>query len=333
MTHEEMAAVLIMSLEEDVAANVIRNFGEDELTLIGKHMKTLIRISKDDIELAAKEFCLLAGEKGKRNISVQDGTFENIMTKALGKDRGIEFVKMSKKEGATFDSPIIRKLKNTDIKTLTESVRMEHPQTAALILAHLRPEQSAGILGSFPMDKQEDIAKRIATLESVPLEFMEDLAKSLEAEVITGKDSVEQIGGVKMVAEILNRMSQSSENKILKAFEKSDQDLAIEIRAVMFIFEDIVKLDDSSMRILLSEVNRKDLPRAFKIADNELKEKVYKGLSARGAAMLKEDLADMPPIRLSEVERSQKAILDVAKRLEAEEKIVLSTAKEEDIYV
>lgn len=333
MTHEEMAAVLIMSLEEDVAANVIKNFGEDELTRIGKHMKTLTRISNDDIELAAKEFCLLAGEKGQRNISVQDGAFENIMTKALGEDRGIEFVKMSKNEGATFDSPIIRKLKNTDIKTLTESVRMEHPQTAALILAHLRPEQAAEILGSFPMDKQEDIAKRIATLGSVPLEFMEDLAKSLEAEVITGKDSVEQIGGVKMVAEILNRMSPSSESKILKAFEEEDQDLAIEIRAVMFTFEDIVKLDDRSMRILLSEVNREDLPRAFKIADNELKEKVYKGLSARGAAMLKEDLADMPPIRLSEVEKSQKAILDVAKRLEAEERIVLSSAQEEDVYV
>ncbi len=333
MTNEEMAAVLLMSLREDVAANIIKNFGDAELKRLGKHMNGLTSISNEDVEYAAKEFCLLAQEKGGGGISVNKSTFANIMTKALGTDRGNELVNTSQGEASTSESPIIQKLKGMDTKTLTESTRMEHPQTAALILAHLKPEQAAEILGGFPPEKQEDIAMRIATLGSVPREFMEDLEKSLESEMVPGKGSVDPVGGVKTLAEILNRMPQSNEGKILQSFEKEDPDLAIEIRAVMFTFDDIAKLDDRSMRILLSEVNREDLPRAFKIADNELKEKVFRGLSVRGAQILKEDLEDMPPIRLSEVEKSQKAIVDVAKRLEAEEKIVISAGYEEDVYV
>jgi len=333
MTNEEMAAVLLMSLGEDAAAKVIKNFGERELARIGKHMNGLTQISGNDVEAAAREFCMLAKQRGRASISVEEDAFANIMTKALGEERGREILQLSQGEGRKLESPVIQKLKDTDVKTLTEATKIEHPQTAALILAHLKPDQAAEIMESFSPEKQEDIAKRIATLGSVPREFMEDLASSLESEVVTEKDSVDPVGGAKVIAEILNRMSQSNEGKILGAFEKEDPELAVEIRAVMFTFEDIAKLDDRSMRTLLSEVNREDLPRAFKVADNELKEKVFNCLSSRGAEMLREDLAEMPPIRLSEVEKSQKAILEVAKRLEAEEKIVLTVADEDDVWV
>ena len=333
MTKEEKAAMLLLSLDEEVAADVMRNLAPAEVKRVGKRMNSLTGISNEDMEHVAREFCVLAREKGNRIISFQDNVVENIVLKALGKDRGREFIKAIEDESFSSDSPIIEKLRNADPKFLMDFTRMEHPQTIALILAHLRPEQAAEILENLPPDRQKDIVERIVTLGSVPREFMEEMVKTLESEIILGSDSEEQVGGVSMMAGILNRISQSSEKAILKSLEEADPDLATEIKALMFTFDDIFKLDDKSMKMLLAEVKREDLARALKIVDDEMKKKVFKNMSKRAAEMLREDMEVMPPTRLSEVESSQQAIIKIAKRLESEGKIAFTGSGKEDVFV
>jgi len=333
MTNEEKVAVLLLSLKEEVTANIMKNFGPNELRRVGKRMKSLKGISDTDVEQVAKEFCALSQKKGNRIISVHDNVVESIIVKTLGEDKGKEFIQSIEDENFSSDSQILEKLKNTDPKRLIEFTKLEHPQTTALILAHLRPEQTAEILESLPPDRQKDIVERITTLGSVPREFMEEMTKTLESEMIIEGGREEKIGGANMIAEILNRMNQANEKAILESIEETDPDMATEIKNLMFTFDDIFRLDDIGMRTLLEEINREDLARALKIVDDEIKEKVFKNISSRAAEMLKEDIADMPPVRLSEVEKSQRMIIDTAKRLEAEEKILFSGSSETDEFV
>jgi flagellar motor switch protein FliG len=333
MMNEEKAAVLLLSLNEEVTADVMKNFEPDEIRRIGKRMKRLTGISDADIESASKEFCELARKTGNRIISVQDNVIENIIVKALGEDKGKEFIKSIEEEDGSSKSLIIEKLRNTDPQRLIEFTRLEHPQTTALILAHLKPEQTAVILETLSPDQQKDIVERITTLGSVPREFMEEMAKTIESEIIVESDREEKAGGARMIADILNKMNQSSEKAILESLEATDPELTNEIKNLMFTFDDIFRLDDMGMRTLLEEVKREDLSRALKVVDDEIKEKVFKNISKRAAEMLKEDMEEMPPVRVSDVEKSQKIIIEIAKRLESEEKIVFTGSVEEDAFV
>jgi len=333
MTQEEKAAVLLLSLEEDVAADVMRNLAPDEIRHIGKCMNGLRGITNEDMGSVSREFCSLAEEKGNRVTSVRDSAVENILLKALGESKGRELIKTIEGGSSLMESPIIENLRNTNTRILIDSIKMEHPQTIALLLAHLRPEQTFEIMEQFPPDKQEDIAKRIATLESVPLEFMEDMARTLESEMGAERDSGEEIGGIRMVAEILNRMSRSNGNRILESIEEANAQIATDIRSIMLTFDDILKLDDRSMRILLEDIDGAVLACALKIIDSEMREKIFKNMSKRAAGMLREDIEIMSPKRLSEVEKNQKMIIETAKRLEDEEKITIAVGNQEDVFV
>ncbi len=333
MTNEEKAAILLLSLKEEVTADVMKNFGPDEIRRIGKSMKNLTAISDADMENTAKEFCSLARKKGSRITSVQDNVVENILKNSLGEDEGKELIKSIEDESLSSETLFIEKLRNADAKRLIDLTKMEHPQTTALILAHLRPEQTAEILETLSPEKQNDIVERISTLGSVPQEFMEEMAKTLESEIVVETKKEEQVGGARMIAEVLNRMNKSSEKAILESLENSDPEMSVQIKNLMFTFDDIFKLDDVGMRTLLEEINTEDLARALKIVDDDIKEKVFKNISSRAATMLREDIADMPPVRLSEVEKSQRTIIDAAKSLESEGKIVFTGGEEEDEFV
>lgn len=334
MTNHEKAALVLLSLGEEAAASVMKNLGPEEIRCVGKCMNTMTGASQEDMEYAAKEFGLLVRGSIQGIPSVQEEYVQKIIMKALGENKGREFIKTI--EGESFLSsggPIIEKLRNANPKVLADFTKTEHPQTIALILSYLRPEQVADILENLPQDRQQNIIRRIATLGSVPREFLEEMTKTLEAEVISGVDSEEHAGGVQVIAEILNRMTRESEKGILESLDESDPELALDIRNRMFTFDDIFALDDRAMRILLEEVDREDLPRALKVIDDETKEKIFKNLSKRAAEMLREDISLMPPIRLSEVEKSQRAIIEIAKRLESEEKITLSKSGANDEFV
>jgi len=334
MTNEEKVAILLLSLEEEQAAEVMKNFSSSEVEHIGRCMSYLSEISDEDIACAAGDFCTLAQQKGKRIVSVDDNAIKNIIKKALGDDKAKDVLSMiEEKKIRTPDNSVIEKLRDIDPRVLMEFTKMEHPQTIALMLSLLRPEQAAEILENFPPDRRNEIVNRMITLKGVSYEFVEEMARTLESELNLGGASEQQVGGVSMMAEILNNMNRSSENEILDSVEEVNPDLATEIRNLMFTFDDILILSDRDIRELIKEINKEDLVRSLKVAEQEMKDKIFRNMSSRAAEMLKEDIELMPPIRLSEVEEAQKKIIETTKRLESEGKITIARNNEKDEFV
>jgi len=334
MTNEEKAAILLLSLEEEQAAEVMKNFSSSEIKHVGRCMSLLSEISDKDIECVAGDFCTLAKQKGKRIVSVDDNAIKNIIKKALGDDKAKDVLSMIEEESSRApDNSIIEKLRDIDPKVLLDFTKIEHPQTIALMLAILRPEQAAEILENLPPDRRNEIVNRMITLKDVSYEFIEEMARTLDSELNFEETNEQQVGGVSMMAEILNNMNRSSENEILDSVEEVNSDLASEIRNLMFTFDDILKLSDRDIRELIKEINKEDLVRSLKVAEQEMKDKIFGNMSSRAAEMLKEDIELMPPIRLSEVEEAQKKIIETAKRLESEGKITIARDNEKDEFV
>jgi flagellar motor switch protein FliG len=331
MINEEKAAVMLLSLDEDQAAEVMKNLRPSEIKRITKYMSRISTLPSETMLSVAKEFIVMAKEKGG-SVSFREDNMKNIMMKALGEKSAQEMLS-EVSANKSFDNPITEKLRDIDPKVLMEFTKTEHPQTIALILAHLAPEQAAVMLEGFSNPMQIEITKRMSSLKSVPFEFLEDVAKTLEREIVTGNVVDQQFGGIKFMSEILNRMSRASENAILSSLEEDDAELATQLKGFMFTFDDVLKLDDKSLQELLREVSADDLAKALKLVDPAEREKIFRNMSKRGAEMLKEEIEMMPPIRLSEVEASQRAILDTTKKLEAEGKIVIMRGQEEDGYV
>lgn len=332
MTNEEKAAIILLSFDEDVAAAVMSNLRPSEIRRLGKYMSRITSIPGETLNSVAREFCSFSREKGGM-IAVAEDSIKNIVTKALG-EKGAGELLQEVANSAAGDNPIIEKLRDVDPKLLVDFTRTEHPQTIALILAHLSPEQAAQILDNFSPEMQYEITRRMATLKSVPHELLEVIAKTLENEIVVGVTTGQEIGGVRMIAEVLNKMGRASESAIMQAMEDAEPELAAAIRNLMFTFDDIVRLDDRSLQEILREVKSEDLARAMKLVDEALRDKFYRNMSKRGAEMLKEDIELMPPTRLSEVEASQRTIIDIAKRLEAEGRIMISRSdSEEDAFV
>ncbi len=331
MINEEKAAVMLLSLDEDMAAEVMKNLRPTEIRRVGRYMTRIQTMPSETLQAVAKEFIVMAREKGG-SLSFKDDSMKNIMTKALG-EKDAQLILSEVASNKAVDNPITEKLRDIDPKILMEFTKTEHPQTIALILAHLAPDQAAVMLEGFSGPMQIEITKRMSTLKSVPHEFLEDVARTLEREIVTGNVIEQQIGGVKFMSEILNRMSRSNESAILSALDDDDTELAAHLRGLMFTFEDVLKLDDRSLQELLRETSSEDLAKALKLVDATEREKIYRNMSKRGAEMLKEDIEMMPPVRLSDVEGSQRTILDTTKRLENEGKIVIMRGPEEDGFV
>ena len=330
MTGEEKAAILLLSLDEDLAANVMKNLRPSEIRRLGKQMSRVTNISADTLSIVAKEFCTMAKEQGGM-ISVREGTPKNLVVKALGEKDAQAII--NEVESSANDNPIIERLHDIDPKVMADFTRTEHPQTIALILVHLKPEKAAQVLEHFSPEIQYEISKRMATLKSVPREFIEEVAKTLEKELIIGGTSDQLLGGAELMANILNRMNRSTENAIMTSLEDSEPELASQIRNFMFSFDDVLKLDDKSLQELMKDVSSEDLSRALKMVDEGMREMIFKNMSKRGAEMLREEISLMPPIRLSEVETSQRKIVEITKKLEAEGRIVILRGDEKDGFV
>ncbi|MBN1828920.1 MAG: flagellar motor switch protein FliG [Deltaproteobacteria bacterium] len=330
----EKASILLLSLDEDMAAQVMKNLKPEEIRRLGTCMNRLQKITSEDIKSVAKEFCSMASDSGARILSVGDENIKKIITKALGDEKAKEVLQIIAEESfRPYNSPVIEKLRTIDPKVLLDFTKMEHPQTIALLLVHLRAEQAADMLESFPPEKQAEVVRRIATLKSVPHEFIEEMTNALETELIAGSASEQHFGGVSVMAEILNRMSRSSEGIILEKLEEGSPDLVAEIRNLMFTFDDIFKLDDKSIMELIKEVDSRELIRALKVVDQKMREKIFRNMSERAAQMLQDDIEVLPPVRLSEVEKSQRLIIDIAKRLEMEGRIVIARSDQGDEFV
>ncbi len=314
------AAALLLAIGEENAAKILRKLNEYELHALSNEMALLGELSPKEIDEIANEFLKELGEE--HSIGVGIDNIKNILEKAFGKEKAAELIK---KVGTPLSKQPFYTLLNVDPKMIANFIKSEHPQTIAVILAHLDPQQAAKTLSFLPESLQPDVILRIAKLETVSPEVVKELEDALEEEVKSaGGTESHQVGGIEPVAEIMNNVPKEVEEKVMAEIEEKEPELAEEIRRKMFVFEDLIHVDDRGIQTILKEVSNEDLLLALKAASDQVKEKIFSNMSKRAAEMIKEDLETMGPVRLSDVEQAQQNIIQVARRLADEGKIVIA---------
>jgi flagellar motor switch protein FliG len=327
----DKAAILINYVGKDAIKVLFQTMDDGDirklLHLMSKFKIVPITITKRVLE----EYYEMLSESEDFIFSEQMANKDTIID-ALGEERArgiLGGLNMSSGSGRTLES-----LEMVDAKSLSTFLVNEHPQTVAVILAHLDPEKKGEVLRRLPEVLQAEVVLRMANLENVDPELITEIDKVLKNQ-LSNSHTVEQasLGGVQPVAEMLNVMDKNSEQSIMSRLEEKDPLLAEEIRKLMFVFDDIAKIDDRGIQILLKEVPNDKLLLALKTANDDIRNKIFKNISTRAADMLREDLANMGPARLSDVESAQQEIVNAARRLEAEGKIIIARGGTEDAMV
>jgi len=320
------SAILLMSIGEEEAAEVLKYLGPKEVQKIGMAMAGLENVTRDQIQGALREFRAEAEERTTLGMAA-DGYIRSVLTKALGSDKAANLLDRILQGG---DTSGIESLKWMDANSVAEMIKNEHPQIIATILVHLDYDQASEVLGKFPERLRNDVMLRIATLDGIQPHALKELNDVL-TKLLSGSDHIKKSakGGVKTAAEILNFMGGAVEGSVLGNIKEFDEDLAQKIQDEMFVFEDVIKVDDRGIQLLLREIQSESLIVALKGATPELREKVFKNMSQRAAEMLRDDLEAKGPVRVSEVEAEQKEILKIVRRLADEGQIVLGGKGEE----
>ncbi len=323
------SAVLMLALGEDEAAEVMKYLGPREVQKLGTAMASMKSIGHEQVESVLVSFL----DEADKNTAIgldSDEYIRSVLTKALGDDKASGLLNRILQ---TRDSSGIESLKWMDAQTVAEFIKNEHPQIIATILVHLEPDQAAEILGYFTERLRQDAMLRIATLDGIKPTALRELNDVL-TKLLSGNESIkkQQIGGVKAAAEIMNYMSGDNEANLMDGFKSYDSDMAQRIMDEMFVFDNIMEIDDKGIQIMLREVQSETLIVALKGTTDELRDKIFRNMSSRAAEMMKEDLESKGPVRLSEVETQQKQILQIVRRLADEGQIVLG-GKGEDAYV
>ena len=297
------------------------------LSVMNKYRVVPIHVTKRVLE----EYYEMISES-EEYIFSESVASKDMIVDALGEDRARGI--LGGLNIASGSSRSLESLEMVDAKSLATFLVSEHPQTVAVILSHLEPEKKGEVLKRLPEALQAEVVLRMANLEHVDPELISEIDKVLKNQ-LSNTASVEQgtLGGVQPVAEMLNVMDKNTETSIMSRLEEKDPLLAEEIRKLMFVFDDIIKIDDRGIQALLKEVANDKLLLALKTASEEIKTKVFKNLSQRAAEMLREDLSNMGPSRLSDVEGAQQEIVNAARRLEAEGKILIARGGSEDAMV
>jgi flagellar motor switch protein FliG len=327
----QKAAILLLTMGEEFTADIFRQLDDSEIKRLGRAMSKITNVTPEKVQQIMTEF--VENVTTPTDLRIRGDSFlKSTMAKAITGDR-IEGL-LDEINSETGPVPFAS-LRGVDGKVLGNFIRSEHPQTIALILAHLDSDKAAQILSDYPEQLQVDVVLRIAELDTVPHQVVEEIEQVLNQEITAlGSVGTQKLGGTQTVAEILNQVDQSTENAILTKIEEDKTDLANDIRKLMFVFDDLVNLDDRGVRAILKEVNNEELTMALKTASDTMRGKVFHNLSERAAEMIKEDLEVMGPVRLADVEKAQQAILRVAKKLEAEGKIVIGkSGAGEDVFV
>ncbi|MBK6631495.1 MAG: flagellar motor switch protein FliG [Betaproteobacteria bacterium] len=322
------SAMLLLTLGEDEAAEVLKHLGPREVQKLGAAMATLKSVPRDLVEAVVNEF----HEETQRGapVTADEEYIRGMLTKALGDDRAANLISRILQGG---DTAGIESLKWMDAPTVAELIKNEHPQIIATILVHLEFDQSGDILKYFTERLRNDVLLRIATLDGVQPTALQELNEAL-TRILSGSSNVKKtaMGGVRTAAEILNFVGTAHETSIIDNVREYDPDLAQKIIDEMFVFENLIDIDDRGIQLLLREVQSESLILALKGANEAMREKIFKNMSQRAAEMLREDLESKGPVRLSEVEREQKEILKIARRLADEGQIQLG-GKGDDEFV
>ena len=317
----EDAAILLMSLGEEEAAEVFRHLEPKEVQRLGETIAKMKAVSHEKVDNVLERFTAVASEQSLL-VADNDEYVKNVLRKALGDDKANLLLDRIL-QGS--DTSGIESLKWMDPGSVAELLRNEHPQIVAAILVHLDHDQASSILKCFVERQRHEVLVRIATLDGIQPSALKDLNEVM-SKVLAGGEKMRKasLGGVKSAAEIINMLGGASETAVLDYIRDVDADLAQKIMDNMFTFDDLDKLDDKGIQALMKEVQSESLVVALKGATPELREKIFKNMSTRAAETLREDLESRGPVRLSEVEAEQKEMLKIVRRLVDEGQIVLA---------
>lgn len=327
----QKAAILLIALGSDLSSRVLKqDFQQAEIEQLTHEISNMIKIPVEVRNAVLDEFMEL---QKARDYLMHGGLnyAKELLEKAVGHTKATEILNK-----LTIDMKAIpfSSLRKTDPKQIYNFIREEHPQTIALILAHLTPEQSAIILGMLPQELQSEISRRIAIIDRFTPDIVRDVEFLLErklSSVVQQDQTV--VGGVQSLVDILNRVGRSAEKVILEGLEREDPVLAEEVKRRMFVFEDLIQLPDNFIQRVLKEVNSKDLVLAMRGANEDVNSRIYKNMSKRAAEMIKEEMEVMGPVRLKEVEKAQQKVVTIIRKLDESGEIIISRGGEDVIIV
>lgn len=324
------SAILMLALGEDGASEVMKYLGPKEVQKLGSAMASLKAVNRDQVEVVLNDF-LSEAEKNSDLGLDSDEYIRSVLTKALGDDKASNLLNRILQSR---DASGIESLKWMDSHTVAEFIKNEHPQIIATILVHLEPDQASEIISHFTDRLRQDVMLRIATLDGVKPIALRELNEVM-TKLLSGNENIKKqtMGGIKVAAEIMNFMSGETESVVMEGLKNYDDEMAQKIMDEMFVFDNIMDIDDKGIQVLLREVQSETLIVALKGTTSEMREKFFKNMSSRAAEMMREDLETKGPVKLSEVEMQQKLILQTVRRLADEGQIILSGKGGDDQYV
>lgn len=327
---KQKAAIFLLAIGPEVASEVMKRLSEAEVDTLTYEIARLDKVTPEDKEKVLQEFqeLMMAQEFITRGGIDQARA---ILEKALGTQKAVDILNRltSSLQVRPFDF-----VRRQDPAQLLNFIQNEHPQTIALILSYLDPQKAATILSSLPNTIQPDVSRRIAKMDRTSPEVLREVERVLERKLSTlSNEDYTSAGGIEAIVEILNNVDRGTEKAIIEALEENDPELAEEIKKKMFVFEDIVLLDDKAIQKVLRELDNQDLAKALKNVDQEVQEKIFKNMSKRAASLLREDMEFLGPIRLKDVEEAQQKIVNIIRKLEEEGEIVVARAGEDELVV
>ncbi len=319
------AAIFLMAMGEEYATKVFGKMNEQEIADVAFEMSAIDNITPEMLRTVSLDF--VANFEGESKMIIESDSFiQNIVKKTMSpKDASAILGDLEKKKQ---DKPFIWS-RNVNVGTLAGYIEGEHPQTIAMILAHMPSEISSEIMMTIPEDLKGDIAMRIARLGQISEDVVRDVDKALKLELSGAVGPGGKAGGLQVLVDIINGVDKSTEDAVMEFVEEDNPEMANDIRNLMFVFEDLTSIDDMAMREILKKVEGQQLTFALKTATDEMKEKIFSNLSQRAGEMLKDDLEAMGPVRLTEVEEAQQTVVRAAKELEADGTITLGKGKDD----
>ncbi|WP_028974872.1 flagellar motor switch protein FliG [Spirochaeta cellobiosiphila] len=326
----QKAAIFLVTLGSEISADIFKHLREDEIEALTFEIARLDAVNPEQRDMVLMEFQELMMAQDFITSGGIDYARE-LLEKSLGSQKAVDIINRLTSSLQTRPFDFIRR---TDPAHLLNFIQQEHPQTIALILAYLEPNKASIILGQLPHEIQSDVARRIATMDRTTPEILREVERVLEKKLSTlSSEDYTQAGGVESIVEILNLVDRSTEKTIIESLEEDDPELAEEIKKRMFVFEDIVMLDDRAIQKVLREVDTNELAKALKAVDAEVQDKIFRNMSKRAAALLKEDMEFMGPTRRKDVEEAQQKIVSIIRKLEEQGEVVIARSGEEDVLV
>ncbi len=327
---KQKAAILLVALGQDVAADVFKHLKDEEIEQLTLEIARLHKVDSTTKNRVYDEFSQLM--TAQSYISQGGlGYAKELLQKALGEDKALEIITKltSSLQVKPFDF-----IQRTEPSQILNFISGEHPQTIALIISYLPPDKSGQIISELPPEKQADIAKRIAMMDRTSPEMIREVERVLERKLssVVGQDYT-SAGGIDSLVEILNNVDRGTEKTIIESLEDQESELAEEVKKRMFVFEDIILLDDRGIQLVLRSVDNKELGLALKGASEEVADKILKNMSKRAAENLQEDMDYMGPVRVKDVQEAQQKVVNIIRRLEENGEIIIARGSEDEMIV